>query len=157
MEAIVAIGITVIALFIIGMIVKKSALAIFIVVQNIKFSAKSKVKKKRDKAAWMVRVNREASIKKEHEDKLEVLRKKGYSIISGDHCEMGLERDKNERIKALYDLDGNRIPLANLAKVWGSKVIGNDPVLVYCGEVITAYRMLQDEREIGKISNNNGV
>lgn len=56
------------------------------------------------------------------------------------------------RIKELYSLDAERVPLANLSMCLSTKIIGIEPDLYYFNELITKGQMMRDEAEIRKLN-----
>lgn len=96
-------------------------------------------------------------IRKGYEDYIEkrdkqiaIMELKGYKKLD-DKGSMWMERE-NGKIKALYNRDGLRIPLACLSQLSGTKVVGNEPVLYFYGEKIDKWRMWKDEDEIRKLN-----
>jgi len=152
---IIVIGVSVIAIFLLAIMVSKVSLAIFIMVQNIKYSLKAKKKMKKDKETWVRRKNYEEAIERQRRERAAYFQQKGYSSVNCSGTIFWLERDNSGKIKSLYDNERNRVPLANLTKAWGSKTIGTNPVLYYSGEKINRNQMLKDEAEIRKLNKNN--
>jgi hypothetical protein len=87
----------------------------------------------------------------ERQTKIDLMASKGYESAGNDGY-YWIERE-NGKIKRLYNLEGTRVPLAELSKLSGAKIIGNEPVLYYLSEKITKHQMWNDEAEIRKLNN----
>lgn len=103
---------------------------------------------KEDEESALIRKGHEDYMAK-HQSKIDAMKAKGYDSTSDDYY--WIERE-NGKIKRLYNLDGKRVPLAELSKLSGANIIGNEPVLHYYGELIGKYQMLEDEAEIRKLN-----
>jgi hypothetical protein len=57
---------------------------------------------------------------------------------------------ENGKIKELYDLDANRIPLANLSMCMCAKVIGIEPDIYYYSEKISARELMLDSYDCAR-------
>jgi hypothetical protein len=88
----------------------------------------------------------------EKQKKVDYMKSIGLEEVYGVSNDLWILR-KDGKIKELVDLDGNRRPLAELARSSGTQIVGIDPVLYYHGERIDKWKMLNDEAEIRKLNN----
>jgi len=95
-----------------------------------------------------IRKEREA----EKQEKVKYMRSLGLEEVIGASQEFWIRR-KNGKIKELYNLKVNRVPLAVLAMSPGTTTIGIEPDLYYYREKISKREMLEDEEEIRKLNN----
>ena len=88
----------------------------------------------------------------EKDEKILFMQNLGLEEVIGVYGQLWIRRE-DSKIKELYDLEGNRVPLADLAIAPGTKIIGIVPDLYYYGEKISRWQMLEDEAEIRKLNN----
>lgn len=104
---------------------------------------------KRDEEAALIQKGHEDYMAKQ-QAKIDAMKAKGFDSTSDDYY--WIEREDG-KIKRLYNLDGKRVPLAQLSKLSGAKLVGVNPDIWYYGEKISRYRMWDDEAEITKLNN----
>lgn len=81
-------------------------------------------------------------------EKIEFMKKLDYEAVLGTDNELWIERGPNSRIKKLYELGGQRVPLASLASSQAAQVIGVVPEIWYLKEHISAQQLMQDDYEV---------
>lgn len=93
-------------------------------------------------------------VEKEEDDNILFMQNLGLEeVLDVNHCTRWIFRDENGKIKSLYDLYANRVPLEELTMVPGAETIGIIPDLYYYREKISRWQMLEDEEEIRKLNN----
>jgi len=154
--------ILVILLFLIAIICIPGAI-IFSIISEVVFYIKLRKSNKelkaeceKSKALRKIIFENQEKIRKEREaekqKKIEYMKSLGLEGVAGVHQSLWIKR-KNGKIKELYNLEAERIPLAELIQSPGAKTIGIEPVLYYYNNKISKQQMLKDEAEIRKLNN----
>ena len=143
---IIAISLAVIA----GYIIVKAIGWISFWIAVIKIQIESNKRQAEDDKAWKDRLKQSEEFSKKWEAKKQKMRDKGYEPVSGaDH--LWIEK-VDGKIVRLYNLDGKRVPLAELAETPYAETIGVNPILQYAGQKIYPSQMMRDEREIDELN-----